>query len=153
MRFVIFISSKGKPKGIPNTIERRFTMMTKTDAMNEIREALDDKVNDYNLYAMFEELYQYDGHDGFVEIDGVDFWDVAQKYDMTGEQAAEAWEGEGWYNVNYTDGGMPATSDGAIWCDSVNDLAGLISMANTDLTETHIPVVEFAGNGDDPEDI
>ena len=127
--------------------------MTKTDAMNEIREALDDKVNDYNLYAMFEELYQYDGHDGFVEIDGVDFWDVAQKYDMTGEQAAEAWEGEGWYNVNYTDGGMPATSDGAIWCDSVNDLAGLISMANTDLTETHIPVVEFAGNGDDPEDI
>ena len=129
--------------------------MTKTDAMNEIRAALDDKVNDYYLDSMFEELYKYDeSHGGFVENeDAPDFWDVAQKYDMTGDQAAEAWEGEGWYNVNYTDGGMPATSDGAIWCDSVNDLAGLISSANVSATEYHLPVVEFAGNGDDPEDI
>lgn len=129
--------------------------MTKTDAMNEIRDALDDKVNDFDIDSMFDELYKYDDdQDGFVENeDAPDFWEVAQKYDMTGDQAAEAWEGEGWYNVNYTDGGMPATSDGAIWCEDVNDLAGLISMANTDLTETHIPVVEFAGNGDDPEDI
>ena len=71
-------------------------MITKTDAMNEIRAALDENVNDYDLDAMFDELYQYDDPDGFVEVEGVDFWDVAQKYDMTGEQAAEAWEGEGW---------------------------------------------------------
>ena len=128
-------------------------MMTKTDAMNEIRAALDEHVNVYCLDSMFNELYKYDDHDGFVEVDGVDFWDVAQKYDMTVDQAAAAWEGEGWYNVNYTDGGMSATSDGAIWCDSVNDLAGLISSANVSATEYHIPVVEFAGNGDDPEDI
>ena len=129
--------------------------MTKTDAMNEIRDALGDKVNDFYIYSMFDELYKYDDdQDGFVENeDAPDFWEVAQKYDMTGEQAYEAWEGEGWYNVNYTDGGMPATSEGPIWCEDVNDLAGLISMANTDRTETHIPVVEFAGNGDDPEDI
>ena len=153
MRFVTFISSKGKQKELPNPIERRFTMMTKTDAMNEIRAALDDKVNDYYLDSMFNELYKYDDHDGFVEIDGVDFWEVAQKYDMTGDQASEAWEGEGWYNVNYTDGGMPATSDGAIWCDSINELAGHNTSANVSATEYHIPVVEFAGNGDDPEDI
>ena len=128
-------------------------MMTKTDAMNEIRAALDDKVNDYYLDSMFDELYKYDDHDGFVEVDGVDFWDVAQKYDMTGDQAADAWEGEGWYHIGYSDGGMRATSEGPIWCEDVNDLAGLISMANTDRTETHLPVVEFAGNGDDPEDI
>ena len=127
--------------------------MTKTDAMNEIRDALDDKVNDYYLDSMFDELYKYDDHDGFVEVDGVDFWEVAQKYDMTGEHAAEAWEGEGWYHIGYSDGGMRATSEGPIWCEDVNDLAGLISMANTDRTETHLPVVEFAGNGDDPEDI
>ena len=127
--------------------------MTKTDAMNEIRDALGDKVNDYYLDSMFNELYKYDDYDGFVEVDGVDFWEVAQKYDMTGEQAAEAWEGEGWYHISYSDGGMRATSEGPIWCEDVNDLASLISMANTDLTETHIPVVEFAGNGDDPEDI
>ena len=128
-------------------------MLTKTDAMNEIRAALDENVNDYDLDAMFDELYQYDDPDGFVEVEGVDFWEVAQKYDMTGEQAAESWEGEGWYNVAYTDGGMPATSDGAIWCDSINDLAGLISSANVSATEYHLPVVEFAGNGDDPEEI
>ena len=108
MRFVIFISSKGKPKELPNPIERRFTMMTKTDAMNEIRDALDDKVNDFYIDSMFYELYKYDeSQGGFVENeDAPDFLEVAQKYDMTGEQAAEAWEGEGWYNVNYTDGGI-----------------------------------------------
>lgn len=37
--------------------------------------------------------------------------------------------------------------------ERVNDLAGLISSANVSATEYHIPVVEFAGNGDDPEDI
>ena len=62
-------------------------MMTKTDAMNEICEELGDKVNDFNVYAMFDELYKYDeSQGGFVENeDAQDFWDVAQKYDMTGE--------------------------------------------------------------------
>lgn len=95
-------------------------MMAKNDAMNENRAALDEKVNDFDVDAMFEELY---------------------KYDTTGEKALEGWEGEGWYHIGYSDGGMRATSE------------GLISMANTDRTETHLPVVEFAGNGDDPEDI
>lgn len=129
-------------------------MMTKNDALANIREALGKYVNDYYLDSMFEELYKYDeDEEGFVEVDGVDFWEIAQKYDMTGDQAADAWEGEGWYNVAYTDGGMPATSDGAIWCDTVNDLAGLISSANVRATEYHIPVVEFAGNGDDHEEL
>ena len=128
---------------------------TKNDAMNEIIEALDDKVNDFHIDSMFEELYKYDeAQGGFVENeDAPDFWDVAQKYDMTSDQAVDAWEGEGWYHIGYSDGGMRATSEGPIWCEDVNDLAGLISMANTDSTETHLPVVEFAGNGDDPEDI
>lgn len=85
MRFVIFISSKGKQKELPHPIERRFTIMTKNDAINEIRAALDEHVNDYDLDAMFGELYQYDDPDGFVEREGVNFWEVAQKYDMTGE--------------------------------------------------------------------
>ena len=128
---------------------------TKNDAMNEIRAALDDKVNDFDIDEMFEELYKYDeAQGGFVENeDAPDFWDVAQKYDTTSEKALEGWDGEGWYHIGYSDGGMRATSEGPIWCEDVNDLAGLISMANTDRTETHIPVVEFAGNGEDPEEI
>ena len=120
-------------------------MMTKNDAMNEIRAALDEHVNDYYLDSMFEELYKYDDHDGFVEVDGVDFWEIAQKYDMTGDQAADAWEGEGWYTVAYTDGGMPFTSDGPVWCDYPEDLAAIISGANVYATETHLPVVYFEG--------
>ena len=72
MRFVIFISSKGKQKELPNQIERRFTMMTKTDAMNEIRNALDDKVNDFDIDSMFDELYKYDeSQGGFVENEDI----------------------------------------------------------------------------------
>lgn len=129
--------------------------MTKNDAMNEIRAALDENVNDFDIDGMFNELYKYDeAQGGFVENeDAPDFWDVAQKYDTTGEEALEGWEGEGWYHISYSDGGMRATSEGPIWCEDVNDLAGLISMANTDRTETHLPVVEFAGNGDDPEEM
>ena len=129
-------------------------MLTKTDALNEIRDALDINVNDFDVYEMVEELYQYDeDEEGFVAREGVDFWEVAQKYDTTGEEAAEGWEGEGWYNVYYSDGGEPATNNGAVWCDTVNDLAGLISSANISKTEFHLPYVEFAGNGDEPEEI
>ena len=100
---------------------------TKNDAIRETREDLDENE------------------------DAPDFWDVAKKYDTTGEKALEGWEGEGWYYISYSDGGMRVTSEGPIWCEDVNDLAGLISMVNTDRTETHLPVVEFDGNGDDPE--
>lgn len=128
--------------------------MNKTYAMAEIREALGERVNDFDIDAMFEELYQYDDDDyGFVEREDVDFWDVAQKYDMTGEQAEEVWEGEGWYSVEYTDGGMPATNDGPVWCDSINDLAGLFSMANETMTEYHIAYAEFKGSDEEPKEI
>ena len=47
-------------------------MMTKTDAMNEIRDALDDKVNDFYIYSMFDELYKYDeSQGGFVENEDI----------------------------------------------------------------------------------
>lgn len=129
-------------------------MITKTDAMNAIREALDEFVNDFDTDAMFDELYRYDeATESFVENDNVDFWAVANKYDMTADQAEEVWEGEGWYNVAYTDGGMPATSDGPIWCDSINDLAGLFSMANHTKNDWHMPYAEFQGNGDEPEEM
>ena len=40
---------------------------------------------------------------------------------------------------------MDFTSNGAVWCDYPEDLAALISGANQDMTETHIPVVYFEG--------
>lgn len=69
---------------------------TKNNAMNEIRAALDDKVNDFDIEEMFKDLYKYDeAQGGFVENeDAPDFWDVAKKYDTTSEKALEGWEGK-----------------------------------------------------------
>ena len=33
---------------------------TKNDAMNEIRAALDEHVNDYDINAIFDAIYSYD---------------------------------------------------------------------------------------------
>lgn len=122
---------------------------TKNDALANIREALDDHVNDYDLNAIFDALYSYDEKlGGFVEDEDADFWGVVAENDLTMVKAYEEWMGEGFYNVSYTDGGMPFTSNGAVWCDYPDDLAALISGANQDMNETHIPVVYFEGTED-----
>lgn len=119
---------------------------TKNDAINEIRAALDEHVNDYNLDSIFDSIYSYDEKlGGFVENEDADFWGIVAANDLTMTKAEEEWDGEGYYTVAYTDGGMPFTSDGPVWCDYPEDLAALISGANQDMTETHLPVVEFEG--------
>lgn len=119
---------------------------TKTDAINKIREALDEYVNDYDVDGMFNELYMYDEKlGGFVEDEDADFWGIANEYDTTLTKANEEWHDAGYYTVAYTDGGMPYTSDGAIWCEYPEDLAALISGANVYATDTHLAVVEYEG--------
>lgn len=122
------------------------TYTTKNDALANIREALGEHVNDYDLDAIFDAIYIYDEElGGFVEDEDADFWDIVATNDLTMIKADEEWMGEGFYTVSYTDGGMPFTSDGAVWCDYFEDLADLISGANVDATETHLPVVYFEG--------
>lgn len=59
-------------------------MTTKTDAIAEIKNALGEYVNDFDLDAMFDALYQYDEElHGFIEREGVDFWEVAQANDIS----------------------------------------------------------------------
>ena len=119
---------------------------TKNDALANIREALGEHVNDYDLDSIFDAIYSYDEKlCGFVEDEDADFWGIVAANDLTMAKADEEWMGEGFYTVSYTDGGMPFTSNGAVWCDYPEDLAALISGANQDMTETHIPVVYFEG--------
>ena len=121
-------------------------MMTNTAAMNEIRAALDEHVNDYDINAIFDVIYSYDEKlGGFVEDEDADFWAIANANDLTMTKANEEWMDEGYYTVGYTDGGMDFTNDGPVWCDYPEDLAALISGANVDATETHLPVVYFEG--------
>ena len=119
---------------------------TKIDAMNAIRNALGEYEHDYDLDGIFSSMYHYDdAQGGFVEDEDVDFWDVADHYDTTIDRSIDEWKGEGFYSIGYTDGGMDFTNNGPVWCDSECDLAGLISGANVNMTETHIPVVYFEG--------
>lgn len=47
---------------------------TKNDALANIREALDEHVNDYDLDAIFDAIYSYDEKlGGFVEDEDADF--------------------------------------------------------------------------------
>lgn len=119
---------------------------TKNDAIVNIREALGGHVNDYDIDSIFDAIYSYDEKlGGFVEDEYANFFGIVAANDLTMVKANEEWMGEGFYTVSYTDGGMPFTSNGAVWCDYPEDLAGLISGANVDATETHIPVVYFEG--------
>lgn len=119
---------------------------TKNDAIANIREALGEHVNDYDLNAIFNAIYSYDEKfGGFVEDEDADFWGIVAANDLTMAKAEEEWMDEGYYTVGYTDGGMDFTNDGPVWCEYPEDLAALISGANVDATETHLPVVYFDG--------
>lgn len=119
---------------------------TKNDALANIREALCEHVNDYDLDSIFNAIYSYDEKlGGFVEDEDADFWGIVAANDLTMVKADEEWMDEGYYTVGYTDGGMDFTNDGPVWCDYPEDLAALISGANQYMTETHIPVVYFEG--------
>ena len=119
---------------------------TKNDALANIRETLGEHVNDYDLNAIFDSIYSYDEKlGGFVEDEDADFWGIVAANDLTMTKANEEWMDEGYHTVGYTDGGMDFTNDGPVWCDYPEDLAALISGANVDATETHLPVVYFEG--------
>lgn len=119
---------------------------TKNDAIASIKDTLDQYVNDYDVDAIFDAIYSYDEKlGGFVEDEDADFWGIANEYDTTMAKANEEWHDAGYYTISYTDGGMDYTNDGPIWCEYPEDLAALISGANVDATDTHIPVVYFEG--------
>lgn len=60
---------------------------TKADALDYcIKPALGDFVEDFDLDAIFDDFFRYDEQErGFVERDDVDFWDVAESHDVSGE--------------------------------------------------------------------
>lgn len=58
---------------------------TKTDAIDyAIEPALGEYASDFDMGAMFDELFEYDEKEGgFVERAGIDFFEVAQAHDIT----------------------------------------------------------------------
>ena len=59
------------------------------------------------------------------------------------EKAADdAWKGEGYYIIGWSDGGMDWTNNGPVWFESKSDLADELLAACDSSTETHVPVTE-----------
>lgn len=58
------------------------------------------------------------------------------------EDAREAWTGPDYYRIAYSDEGMDATNDGAIWYETAADLVRDLRSAYESATETHLPYAE-----------
>jgi hypothetical protein len=80
------------------------------------------------------------------------FDNVRDKTQQVYDDSNSAWKGDGWYYVGWSDGGMGWTSDGAIWCDGIWDLRDELDAAYDSATETHLPWVEYLGDGEEPRE-
>lgn len=56
--------------------------------------------------------------------------------------ADEGWDGEGYYLIGWSDGGMDWTNDGPVWFDSKDDLVAEVAAAYDHKTDTHLPYAE-----------
>lgn len=112
----------------------------------EVSPALGDFAECYDREAIARECWEYrEEFQGFVEREGADFWEAAQRADVVGDAAERAWRGNGFYSVGYTDGGMPCTSDGPVWMETLDDLRRLLGCAYQHATGTHVPTVNYVG--------
>lgn len=60
---------------------------TKTDLISyEVKPALGNYYNDYDIDSIIDEAYTFDYPDGYKQRDGVDFWDVVSKHDLTNKE-------------------------------------------------------------------
>lgn len=57
------------------------------------------------------------------------------------DDAASAWDGEGYYAIHWSDGGM-WTNAGPVWFDDEAALAGEIYAAYSNSSETHLPYAQ-----------
>lgn len=67
------------------------------------------------------------------------YYDSDEIEDMVREDVEDAWEGEGWYQVSYSDGGQ---SYDERWYGTSDELADDLRGAYEDATETHLPYAE-----------
>ena len=60
------------------------TFATVTDLIAyEIKPALGEYFNDYDIDSIIDDAYIYDAYDGFKQREDVDFWDIVSKHDIS----------------------------------------------------------------------
>lgn len=67
------------------------------------------------------------------------YYDPDEIEDMVRDDVDNAWEGEGWYQVRFSDGGQPYDE---AWYGTSDELADDLRGAYADATETHLPYAE-----------
>lgn len=65
------------------------------------------------------------------------------------QETIKAWQGEGWYQICWSDGGQKWD---AVWFENDEDLEENLASAYESATETHLPYIEYMGEGDEPEE-
>lgn len=92
----------------------------------------------FALRRKFGKGYRYEGYEDMSFLYGY----FAQERDDAKAAAMAAWEGESYYIIGWSDGGEDWTSNGPVWFESVDELAGEIECAQQYETDTHLAYAE-----------
>ena len=97
-------------------------------------------------WSLFEVEYDSDLDDAeFGEIIDSDSYGMFEhKQRQARNDAERAWEGSGWYTIEWSDGG---SFGDAVWFDSERDLLDNYESAWMHMTDSHIPYIEYCGDG------
>lgn len=121
-----------------NDGERLVRILT-NNPMNELYTIVDDSMDDDEIHEEIQfalrrksgKAVQYGGFEDASYI-----CEEAKEIESI---ADEGWDGEGYYSIGWSDGGMDWTNNGPVWFDLKDDLESEISVAYDYKTETHIP--------------
>ena len=110
----------------------------------------DDEIEDeirFSLRRRFGKTFGSKMYCGYEDVS----W-VFEQREAAARDAADAWEGEGYYVIGWSDGGEDWTSEGPVWFDTEEELAAEILCAYGDATDTHLPGAEKVAEEDVAED-
>lgn len=103
------------------------------DADDEIRRALRHKFGSAVCYGGYLDMeYMYEAMEDAKS------------------SAEDAWDGESYYIICWSDGGMDWTSNGPVWFDTIDELADeLLAASNSEGTDTHLPYARMVERFDE----
>lgn len=100
----------------------------------------DDEVNDEIRFALRHKCGKHMEYGGFEDVSYI----CVQAKEVN-ETADECWEGEGYYRIAWSDGGMDWTNNGPVWFEYKDGLAAELEAAYQFKTDTHLPYAELVG--------
>lgn len=121
------------------------------DVLYAITDLTGDELDDEVRFAL---RHTFGDAVKLVDLEDVSciIYEEAEAKENARKDADESWDGEGYYLIGWSDGGMDWTNNGPVWFDRKDDLADELEAAYADNTDTHLPYAEKVvvfGNYDD----